>query len=74
MSGGGMNRQGVRWLVVGLILGLAIGGGVAWATIPNSSTGEITACVKTSGTTKGAVRIIDAQAGAACAAGELRIS
>jgi len=45
-------------------------GGVAWATIPNSTTGTITACYPTSGASKGALRVIDAQAGAHCLAGE----
>jgi hypothetical protein len=39
---------------------------VAWAAIPNSSTGVINACYGKSG----AVRVIDAQAGASCAKGE----
>ena len=48
--------------------------GVAWATIPDSNTGQISACYPTSGATKGQLRVIDAQAGATCAAGEASVS
>lgn len=50
-----------------LVAVLAIPVVTASASIPNSVTGAITGCVKNQG---GAVRIIDAQAGATCAADE----
>jgi hypothetical protein len=60
-----------------LLLGVAVTGalsvgavGIASAVIPNSSTGVISACYKTSGTPLGALRVIDRQAGKTCAAGE----
>ena len=55
-------------------MGLALAGGIAWAAIPNSTTGQITACYPTSGTAKGQLRVIDAQAGATCKAGEVALS
>lgn len=45
-------------------------GGVSWAVIPDSANGTITACYPTSGTNKGALRVIDYQAGQRCATGE----
>ena len=54
-----------------LVLGAMAGTGVAVAKIPSSSTGQITACVaEPSGTT----RIINAQKGKKCRAGENTIS
>lgn len=61
-------------LTLGLVIGLVAGGGVAWAAIPNSNTGEITACYKTSGTTKGLLRVIDHQGGARCNPGEATLT
>lgn len=55
---------------MGLAVGLAVGGTFAWAAIPDSTTGTITACYPTSGATKGALRVIDYQAGTRCATGE----
>lgn len=52
---------------IGLLALLAVPMVTASASIPNSVTGAITGCVKNQG---GAVRIIDAQAGATCAADE----
>jgi hypothetical protein len=54
-----------------LIAGL---GGYAYGTIPNSVTGVISACYVKSGTTQGALRIIDAQSGATCKATETAVS
>ncbi|TQM85383.1 hypothetical protein FHX81_7863 [Saccharothrix saharensis] len=48
---------------------LASTASTALATIPHSSTGAITACHDSAG----ALRVIDAQAGSACAAGETRV-
>jgi uncharacterized protein YjbI with pentapeptide repeats len=59
---------------VGLVVGLAAGGTFAWAAIPNSTSGNITACYPTSGTSKGALRVIDYESGARCAAGEALVS
>ncbi len=57
-------------LIVGVIIGLAAGGAVVWATIPDNTTGTITACYPTSGTSQGALRVINYQAGTRCKAGE----
>ncbi len=46
-------------LVVGVVVGLAAGGAVVWATIPNSTTGAITACYPTRGASQGALRVIN---------------
>ena len=61
---------------VGFAAGLAaasvvVGGGVALATIPSSTNGQITACVNR---TTAATRIIDYQAGRRCATTESTIS
>jgi hypothetical protein len=47
---------------------------LAYAAIPNSSTGIITGCYKTSGTGAGQLRVIDAQAGKTCATGEAKLT
>ena len=66
-----MQRLGLKsGLLLGLVVGLAAGGTFAWAAIPDSTSGTITACYPTSGTSKGALRIIDYQAGTRCATGE----
>lgn len=59
---------------MGLVVGLAAGGTFAWAAIPNSNTGEITACYPTSGTSKGVLRVINYEAGERCASGEAALS
>lgn len=61
-------------LLVGLVVGLAAGGTVLWAAIPNNVTGAITACYPTSGTNKGALRVINYQAGERCATGEAMLN
>ena len=61
---------GARGLVVGLIVGLAAGGTFAWAAIPGSATGTITACYATTGPSKGLLRVVDYQADPRCGAGE----
>ena len=55
---------------VGLAVGALVAGGLAYATIPSDSTSLITACMSTSGTAKGTLRVIDAEAGATCRASE----
>jgi hypothetical protein len=66
------SRRGVAVFAGGaLSAAVVIGGGVAIASIPSSTTGMITACVKTS---TGAVRIIDAQAGHRCVTGETTLN
>ncbi len=65
-------RRGVGVFAAGAVsAAIAIGGGVAIASIPSSATGAITACVNNS---SGAVRIIDAQAGNHCGAGEATVT
>lgn len=61
-------------LVLGVVIGLVAGGAVVWASIPDSTTGTITACYPTSGTTKGVLRVIDSQAGARCNSGEAMLT
>lgn len=65
-------KRGVAVIAGGVLsAAIVIGGGVAIASIPSSTTGTITACVKNS---SGAVRIIDAQAGNHCGAGEANVT
>jgi len=54
-----------RWAVAmaAFIVGVSVAGGVAWAAIPDSSTGAISACYPTSGANKGSLRVINYQAG-----------
>jgi hypothetical protein len=49
-------------------------GGIAWAAIPSGTDGNIWACYRTTAPYKGAIRIIDHQAGRACNAGEAMLS
>lgn len=49
-----------------------LGGGAAWAAIPDTSTARITACYPTSGTSKGSLRVIDT--GQSCRSGERAVS
>jgi hypothetical protein len=56
-----------RWLtVIATLAAVLLVGGVAWAAIPHSDTGVHTGCYKTSNPAKGAVIVIDAQAGETC--------
>src|SRR5688500_16691884 len=58
------NRRG--WILGGLggwIAGVMLCGGFAYAAIPNSTTGKISACYNS---TNGQLRVIDRQAGATC--------
>lgn len=56
-------------IVAASVLGLA-GGGIAYASIPDSGTGVYHACVKDAADANGhMVRMIDAQAGEACSSG-----
>ena len=59
-----------RGLIVGVVVGLMVGGGIAWAAIPDDASRAITACYPKSGAAKGALRVIDYQAGERCKAGE----
>jgi hypothetical protein len=59
--------------VVSFVVGATVAAGVAWAAVPSSTTGMITACYPTSGTDKGALRVIDYQAGARCRSGEAQV-
>jgi YVTN family beta-propeller protein len=63
-----------RWgvLVAGVVAGVVLSGAfVAVAAIPNSTTDVITGCYAKS---DGSLRVIDAQKGAKCASGELKVS
>jgi hypothetical protein len=57
-------------LFVGIVIGLAAGGTVGWASIPDTTTGEISTCYFVSGAKKGQMRVIDYQAGERCVEGE----
>jgi hypothetical protein len=59
--------------VIALFVGAAVAGSVAWAAIPSSQTGTITACYPTSGPAKGTLRVIDYQTGAHCGAGQAMV-
>ena len=59
---------------VAFIVGIAIATGVAWAAIPDSTTGTITACYPTSGTNQGVLRVIDYQSGQRCGTGEASLT
>jgi hypothetical protein len=59
--------------IVAFILGATVAVGVAWAAIPGSATGTITACYPTSGSEKGVLRVIDEQAGVNCGAGQAKV-
>jgi hypothetical protein len=57
--------------VAGLIIGSLLAGGVAVAAIPNSTTGQITACYRTSGYDKGVLRVAE---GSTCPTGSAKIA
>jgi hypothetical protein len=59
--------------IVAFIVGATVAVGVAWAAIPGSTTGTITACYPTSGSNKGVLRVIDEQAGANCGTGQAKV-
>jgi hypothetical protein len=59
--------------VVAFVVGATVAAGIAWAAVPSSTTGMITACYPTSGADKGALRVIDYQAGARCRSGEAQV-
>jgi hypothetical protein len=62
------SQRGLTSFIVGAVAAaLVVGGGVAVAAIPSTSTGNITGCVLK---TTGAARIIDYQAGKRCKATE----
>jgi hypothetical protein len=60
--------------VVCTALGAAVVGGFAWAAVPSTNNGQISACYPTSGVAKGQLRVIDYQAGERCRAGEAPVS
>jgi hypothetical protein len=59
--------------VVALLVGASAAGGLAWATIPNSTSGVITVCFSKTLATK-TLRVIDAQAGQKCTVSESTLS
>ena len=68
-----LKRIGFRGLLVGLLVGLCVGGTFAWASIPNSKSGQVTGCYTTGATTK-TLRVIDFEAGERCKATETYVS
>ena len=69
-----LRRLGVPSLLVGLVVGLAVGGTAIWAAIPDRATGMITACYPTSGANQGQLSVIDPAAGDSCAAGQATLT
>lgn len=64
-------KQRIR-VGVALAIGVLIGGAsIAWAAIPHSTTGVISACLTTK---TGAIRVIDYQAGKRCVTGEVLLN
>jgi hypothetical protein len=63
-----------RWVAAIGLVGVLIGGGIAYATVPNSGSGQISVCYPTSGAAAGQMRVIDYQAGHRCKAGEKMLS
>ena len=59
-----------RWVALAAIVAVAVGGGIAYATVPNSGSGQISVCYPTAGAGAGQLRVIDAQAGQHCKPGE----
>ena len=66
-----MRRTGIVAFLGGAVSAAVVGGGVALASIPSTTTGSITGCVNN---TTRAVRIVDAQAGHHCSAGETTLN
>jgi hypothetical protein len=60
--------------VVAALAAMLLIGGVAWAAIPHSTTGVITGCYKNANPNKGAVIVVDAQAGEACPNGYTQLT
>jgi hypothetical protein len=58
---------------VAFAIGAMVAAGVAWAAVPSTTAGTITACYPTSGSAKGTLKVIDYQGGAHCAAGQAMI-
>ncbi len=59
--------------VMAFVVGVTLAAGVAWAAVPSSETGTVTACYPTSGSAKGTLRVIDYQAGAHCGPGQAMV-
>jgi hypothetical protein len=63
-----------RWGVATLVVALLAAGGIAYAAVPNSATGQITVCYPASGAAAGQLRVIDYQAGTRCRSTEKMLS
>ena len=63
-------RSRVGLAIVSSAVTAALLGGIAWAAIPGTTSGQIAACYPTSGPAKGQLRVIDYQSGQRCRAGE----
>ena len=59
--------------VIALLVGASVASGLAWASIPNSTSGVITACYSKTLATK-TLRVIDVQAGQRCSSSENTLS
>ena len=67
-------RSRVAIAVVALVIGAGVATGIAMAAIPDSTNGTVTVCYPTTGTNKGALRVIDYQSGQRCNAGEASVT
>ena len=65
---------GLRVAVAASALTAVMVGGIAWAAIPDSTTAVFTGCYRTNPPSQGALRVINAQAGQTCVAGETTIT
>ena len=63
-------RKGYAILAV---LAVLLGGGIAWATIPDSA-GVIHGCYRTANPAKGALTVIDSEAGGTCPSGTVGLN
>lgn len=57
-------------IAVATVLMVVLVGGLSWASIPDSTTGEITGCYSNA---NGSLRVIDAEAGAVCSGTETEV-
>lgn len=62
------------FVTIAVVVAVVAGVAVAWAAIPSSPGAVFTGCVSTATATKGALRVIDAQAGDKCKATEKAIT
>jgi hypothetical protein len=74
IRGSGRSKSRIAVLAAAGAVSLTAAAGLAYAIIPDSTNGVITACYPTSGTNAGQIKVIDAQGGATCPAGSTTIT